>query len=1092
MAAWALAFIWLLPSVVLCMTDQERLELRYEAEDMFYHAYNAYMANAWPADELMPLSCRGRFRGREPNRGDIDDAMGNFSLTLIDSLDMLVVLGDLQEFENSVKKVINNVSFDSDIVVSVFETNIRVVGGLLSAHVLAELIQARNEGLSWYRGELLNMAIDCGTRLLPAFNSTTGLPYPRVNLRTGLQGVNSIQLTCTACAGSMILEFAALSRLSGEKIFEEKAGKAMDVLWAARHRQSNLVGNVLNVNTGDWVRRDSGVGAGIDSYYEYVAKAYVLLGEEKYLERWKSHYSAVMKYLGSGPLMMDVHMHRPTTNSKHFVDALGAFWPGLQVLMGDLKPAIEQHEVLYQIMTRHNFLPEAVTADFQVHWGQHLLRPEFVESTYFLYRATRDPYYLEVGKKVLKSLQKYARVVCGYAAVKDVRTLQHEDRMDSFVITETFKYLYLLFAKEEEMFLDISQFVFTTEAHLLPLTLARLSNSTAVPVTDDFFYDEDEDVEYEQACPSTRYMFPGHDTPHAGAASLRKPLESLVEDSCPSKKILKRKLTAPEFQSTSEEHLKLVRDMGITIITLPDGRVQLLHTFANAATPEDGEEGLMFMQEMIDLSKHQATTTESPPKQVSFEIDGQKHSLQAGPAQFGKDLKAGLKVTGGVVMANHIRACGGSLQNGESMWGKIVIVERGDCMFVEKARVLQSLGAVGGIVMDNTDGTAAASSPLFAMSGDGVDDIKIPMVFLFMKESTKLMEILSEVKELEVTLEEKPEGSETDFVPATDDNDLDQDKEDEATNKLKSAVHAFLEKNLNVGDSQRDSDHPESLRLQMDNQTGEIISQKTRTIRGKDGSSKTIRTIEKIKNGDIETRNTVGEAKLVKIEEMMKIEDVDEDTIEKSFVVPNIIGDINNTEKDLKELEGKDLDDSVFDETKSADSTSKVVPNFNDLISFLKPASEIVQRLITETTLNNPDLIQELVSLDFKVLLKVFHQIFVQSDSIEEAYRTLFEGVSQLGAEKFVEIFLKKQNLGDIKRNTHVNKFVNKFVSDMSSNEENLAEMLGNEKLTELVGEYIKNSEFQGLEQNDKLTDSIEQMLQELKESMNTRSKKSP
>ena len=222
----------------------------------------------------------------------------------------------------------------------------------------------------------------------------------------------------------------------------------------------------------------------------------------------------------------------------------------------------------------------------------------------------------------------------------------------------------------------------------------------------------------------------------------------------------------------------------------------------------------------------------------------------------------------------------------------------------------------------------------------------------------------------------------------------------------------------------------------------------------------------------------MGEAKLVKIEEMMKIEDVDEDTIEKSFVVPNIIGDINNTEKDLKELEGKDLDDSVFDETKSADSTSKVVPNFNDLISFLKPASEIVQRLITETTLNNPDLIQELVSLDFKVLLKVFHQIFVQSDSIEEAYRTLFEGVSQLGAEKFVEMFFKKQNLGEIKRNTHVNKFVNKFVSDMSSNEENLAEMLGNEKLTELVGEYIKNSEFQGLEQNDKLTDSIEQMLQ--------------
>lgn len=332
------------------MSEDERLELRHEAKDMFYHAYDAYMDNAWPADELMPLSCRGRFRGREPSRGDIDDAMGNFSLTLIDSLDMLVVLGDIEEFEEAVKKVIDTVKFDTDVVVSVFETNIRIVGGLVSGHVLAELLQSKHGAMGWYRGELLNLAVDCANRLLPAFNSSTGLPYPRVNLRTGLRGLDSLQVTCTACAGSMILEFAALSRLTGESVFEEKAGRAMDVLWGARHRQSNLVGNVLNVNTGDWIRRDSGVGAGIDSYYEYVAKAYVLLGEDKYLERWNSHYSAVMKYLGHGPLMMDVHMHRPNTNSKHFVDALGAFWPGLQVLMGDLKPAIEQHEVLYQIM----------------------------------------------------------------------------------------------------------------------------------------------------------------------------------------------------------------------------------------------------------------------------------------------------------------------------------------------------------------------------------------------------------------------------------------------------------------------------------------------------------------------------------------------------------------------------------------------------------------------------------------------------------------------------------------------------------------------------------------------------------------------
>ena len=60
-------------------------------------------------------------------------------------------------------------------------------------------------------------------------------------------------------------------------------------------------------------------------------------------------------------------------------------------------------QVLYQIMQRHHFIPEAVTADFQIHWGQHLLRPEFVESTYFLYKATQDPHYLEVGLDSSKS-----------------------------------------------------------------------------------------------------------------------------------------------------------------------------------------------------------------------------------------------------------------------------------------------------------------------------------------------------------------------------------------------------------------------------------------------------------------------------------------------------------------------------------------------------------------------------------------------------------------------------------------------------------------------------------------------------------------
>lgn len=220
-------------------------------------------------------------------------------------------------------------------------------------------------------------------------------------------------------------------------------------------------------------------------------------------------------------------------------------------------------------MQRHNFIPEAFTTDFQVHWGQHPLRPEFLESTYFLYKATNDPYYLDAGKKVLKSLQKYARVPCGYAAVNDVRTGKHEDRMDSFVLAETFKYLFLLFADPEELVLDLDEFLFTTEAHLLPLSLASYTNVTKRQ-NEDLHFD---DTEFSRACPNSLHLFP---------ASVRKPLKNMVDDVCP-RRLTKRRLTASEFQVSNVNHLKIIKDMGINIIALNDGRIQLLHSFTSVS-----------------------------------------------------------------------------------------------------------------------------------------------------------------------------------------------------------------------------------------------------------------------------------------------------------------------------------------------------------------------------------------------------------------------------------------------------------------------------------------------------------------------------
>ena len=113
----------------------------------------------------------------------------SFSVTLIDALDTLVVVGELDVFEDVVKKVMSTVRFDSDLVVSVFETNIRMVGGLISAHVLAQMLLQKDEGrFEWYHDELLKMTVDLADRLLPAFNTTSGLPHPRVSVREFLMG----------------------------------------------------------------------------------------------------------------------------------------------------------------------------------------------------------------------------------------------------------------------------------------------------------------------------------------------------------------------------------------------------------------------------------------------------------------------------------------------------------------------------------------------------------------------------------------------------------------------------------------------------------------------------------------------------------------------------------------------------------------------------------------------------------------------------------------------------------------------------------------------------------------------------------------
>ncbi|XP_053325737.1 ER degradation-enhancing alpha-mannosidase-like protein 3 isoform X2 [Spea bombifrons] len=781
------------------MTKEEKSQLRNQVLEMFEHAYGSYMKHAYPADELMPLTCRGRIRGQEPSRGDVDDALGKFSLTLIDTLDTLVVLNKTDAFEDAVRKVINDVNLDNDIVVSVFETNIRVLGGLLGGHSVAIMLKENGDRMEWYNDELLHMAKELGYKLLPAFNTTSGLPYPRINLKFGVRHpearTGTETDTCTACAGTLILEFAALSRFTGISIFEEHARKALDFLWEKRQRSSNLVGVTINIHTGDWVRKDSGVGAGIDSYYEYLLKAYVLLGDDSYLERFNTHYDAIMRYISQPPLLLDVHIHKPMLTARTWMDSLLAFFPGLQVLKGDIRPAIETHEMLYQVIKKHNFLPEAFTTDFRVHWAQHPLRPEFAESTYFLYKATGDPYYLEVGKTLIENLNKYARVPCGFAAVKDVRTGSHEDRMDSFFLAEMFKYLYLLFSEREDLVFDIEDYIFTTEAHLLPLWLST-ANQTKPKKNMTSQYTELDDSNFDWSCPNTQILF-RNDPMYA--QSIREPLKNVVDKNCPRNPRMEESsgngnrppLRARDFMASNSEHLDILKKMGVSLIHLKDGRVQLVQHANQAASSIDAEDGLRFMQEMIELSSQQQKEQQLPPRAVqivSHPFYG-RVVLTAGPAQFGMDLsKHVVGVRGFVAKAEPYSGCS-EITNPEAIKGKIALMQRGQCMFAEKARNVQKSGAIGGIVIDDNDGSSSDTAPLFQMAGDGknTDDVTIPMLFLFSKEGNIILDAIREYRDVEVLLSDKAKDRATIF------KDLEGDSGEERSVENISQVQASEE-----------------------------------------------------------------------------------------------------------------------------------------------------------------------------------------------------------------------------------------------------------------------------------------------------------
>lgn len=467
--------------------EKLRLKLADDAKEMFYFGYNSYMKYAFPMDELNPINCSGRGPDYDnPSNININDILGDYCLTLIDALDTLAVMGNVSEFQHAVRLVIESVSFDKDNFVQVFEVNIRVLGALLSAHLLVtdESEPFGKLNPSWYKGELLHLAHDLASRLLPAFeNRSTDIPFPRVNLKYGLHrkaGIMENSETCPAGAGTLLLELGLLSHLLDDPVYEGYARRATRAVWNCRAKSTGLLGNVIDADSGEWIGRLSGLGAGLDSFYEYLLKSYIMFGDPEDYAMFHEIYRSINQYMrrgrshcnhgvGDHPLFVNVDMNTGTLHTT-WIDALQAAFAGVQVLHGDVEEAICTHALYYFIWKRHGVLPERWNWKYMmpdVHF--YPLRPELIESTYLLYQATKSPFYLHVGHDILQSLNQFTRTNCGFATVHSVNDMSLEDRMESFFLSETTKYLYLLFDTDNYLNQNFEKFVFSTEGHIFPL-----------------------------------------------------------------------------------------------------------------------------------------------------------------------------------------------------------------------------------------------------------------------------------------------------------------------------------------------------------------------------------------------------------------------------------------------------------------------------------------------------------------------------------------------------------------------------------------------------------------------------------------------
>jgi mannosidase alpha-like ER degradation enhancer 2 len=372
-------------------------------------------------------------------------------MTPVDAFDTMLLMGLDSSAARARDLILERLSFDHDFEVQVFEVTIRLLGGLLTAYQMDG-----NE-------RFLALARDLGDRLLPAFGSATGMPYRYVHLRTGARRDS---LNNPAEIGTLVLEFGTLSKLTGDPRYYDAAKRGVVALYE-RRSPLGLVGTTIDVETGAWHDRTSHVSGRIDSYYEYLLKAWRLFDDPDFAAMWRESIGAANRHLADerpdGLWFAHVDMDTGERVATRF-GALDAFLPAVLALGGDVETAGRLMESVYRMWTTFGIEPEQLDYETMepVSPG-YVLRPEAIESAYYLHRLTGDARYREMGRAMMDSVLHYTRADGGYASLRSVVTHEQADRMESFFLAETLKYAYLLFTPPATLPLD--SVVFNTEAH---------------------------------------------------------------------------------------------------------------------------------------------------------------------------------------------------------------------------------------------------------------------------------------------------------------------------------------------------------------------------------------------------------------------------------------------------------------------------------------------------------------------------------------------------------------------------------------------------------------------------------------------------